>query len=395
MPSRLLDRALPFVFPRLLGVVVAGMVSYVAAGRLLGGRATPDELLTLTRGLPHNPTTEMDLALWALSRDIRVDPASVEMVASRPATEVADAIHAGTASPVLHAGLSRFLDRYGFRSIGEIDLGVTRWSDDPSHLIGSVANYLRLDEDALAPDVQFERGARDAEVTMAALLDRVRGPRRALLRFFLDRTRRLMGSRELPKYMLIRCIFTPLRELVRPVGEELASAGRLADPTDVYFLTLAQARAAVAGADLRATVAAQRAVYERERARRRIPRVLLSDGTDAEVALVDPRDGALRGSPASPGQATGPARVILSPSGAHLEPGEILVAPSTDPGWTPLFLTAGGLVMEMGGMMSHGAVVAREYGIPAIVGVASATELIRTGDVITVDGSAGVVSTGD
>jgi len=91
---------------------------------------------------------------------------------------------------------------------------------------------------------------------------------------------------------------------------------------------------------------------------------------------------------------TATARVILSPKGARLKPGEILVAPSTDPGWTPLFLTAGGLVMEMGGMMSHGAVVAREYGIPAIVGVAGATERIATGEEITVDGSAGVVSGG-
>jgi pyruvate,water dikinase len=138
-------------------------------------------------------------------------------------------------------------------------------------------------------------------------------------------------------------------------------------------------------------VAARRATFERERARRRIPRVLLSDGTDAEVALVPAGDGLL-GSPASPGQATGAARVIRSPQGARLEPGEILVAPSTDPGWTPLFLTAGALVMEMGGMMSHGAVVAREYGIPAVVGVAGATDRIATGQRVTVDGSSGTVT---
>ena len=100
----------------------------------------------------------------------------------------------------------------------------------------------------------------------------------------------------------------------------------------------------------------------------------------------------MRGSPASAGTVTATARVVLDPVGAHLEPGEILVAPSTDPGWTPLFLTAGGLVMEMGGSNSHGAVVAREYGIPAVVGVADATHLIRTGDVITVDGAAGLVT---
>ncbi|HET8786385.1 MAG TPA: PEP-utilizing enzyme, partial [Candidatus Limnocylindrales bacterium] len=196
----------------------------------------------------------------------------------------------------------------------------------------------------------------------------------------------------MPKFMLIKRMFTPLREILRPVGEELAAAGRVKSPDDIYFLTMAEARAAVGGDDMRAAVAAHRAVHARERARRRIPRILLGDGTDAEVALVESVEGDLRGSPASPGTVTGTARVILSPRGAHLEPGEILVAPSTDPGWTPLFLTAGGLVMEMGGMMSHGAVVAREYGIPAVVGVDRATERISTGDVITVDGSTGVVS---
>ena len=140
--------------------------------------------------------------------------------------------------------------------------------------------------------------------------------------------------------------------------------------------------------------AARRAEYRRERGRRRIPRILLSDGTDAEAAYASPAaEGAIKGTPASPGIARGVARVILSPAGATLEPGDVLVAPSTDPGWTPLFLTASALVMEMGGMMSHGAVVAREYGIPAVVGVPDATERIATGTNVTVDGSAGTVTT--
>jgi rifampicin phosphotransferase len=387
-----MQRALPYVFPRMLGVVVAGMVSYLAVGRLLGKRVSPDELLTLTRGLPHNPTTAMDLALWGLSKEIRNDPASAALMAERTQAEVVEAFRAGDAPPVLQAGLATFLERYGFRSVGEIDLGVARWSEDPTHLVGAISNYLQLTDGALAPNAQFERGAREAEATVADLLSRVGGPRRALLRFFLGRARAVMGSRELPKYTLIRQVFTPLRELLKPVGQELAAAGRLEEPDDIYFLTLAEARAAVAGSDMRATVAAHREAFARESARRRIPRVLLSDGTDAEVALVEVAEGALRGSPASPGSVTGKARVIHSPRGAHLEPGEILVAPSTDPGWTPLFLTAGGLVMEMGGMMSHGAVVAREYGIPAVVGVPNATERVASGDRITVDGSAGVVS---
>ena len=119
----------------------------------------------------------------------------------------------------------------------------------------------------------------------------------------------------------------------------------------------------------------------------------MSDGTEPEThAATGAASAGLSGTPASAGTVTGIARVVLDPVGAHLKPGEILVAPSTDPGWTPLFLTAGGLVMEMGGANSHGAVVAREYGIPAVVGVADATLRISTGQRITVDGSTGRVN---
>jgi pyruvate,water dikinase len=119
---------------------------------------------------------------------------------------------------------------------------------------------------------------------------------------------------------------------------------------------------------------------------------LLSDGTEPSPARVAASgDGALRGTAASPGTVTAPARVLRDPAGGRLDQGEVLVAPSTDPGWTPLFLTAGGLVMEMGGAMSHGAVVAREYGIPAVVGVPDATERIADGQTVTVDGTAGLV----
>jgi pyruvate,water dikinase len=225
------------------------------------------------------------------------------------------------------------------------------------------------------------------------LLGRVHGPRRAALRFALRRVRLLIGSREAPKFHLVRLLATPARDLLKPVGTQLAEDHQIADPADVYFLTLPEARRALGGEDLRALIAQRRAAFERERKRKHIPRVLLSDGTDAEATTAaTPTGRDLTGTPASPGAATGPARVILSPEGARLEPGEILVAPSTNPGWTPLFLTAAGLVMEMGGAMSHGAVVAREYGIPAAVGVPGATERITTGTIITVDGSLGTVT---
>ena len=382
------------LLPRLLGIMAPAMLSLGLANVLLRGRARPDEIQMLTLSAPHNPTTEMDLALWSLAASLREDPSSRAALLERAPVDLSLAYRNGSLPPQLQSGLAAFLARYGFRAIGEIDIGVPRWSEDPTHLLGALANYLRLgnDSEALAPDVQFARGRQQAQNMVSQLIARMRGPRRLLLHVVLRRLRQLIGSREAPKFHIIRLLATPARELLLATGAELAVQGRLAAADDIFFLRLDEARAAAAGEDMRATVAIRRAEFDRERTRRHIPRVLLSDGTDAEAALVVRGEGGdLRGSPASPGVVTGRARVIMDPRGAHLEPGEILIAPSTDPGWTPLFLTAGGLVMEMGGMMSHGAVVAREYGIPAVVGVHGATERITTGEAVTVDGFAGTV----
>jgi len=353
-----------------MAMVVAGFASYNAAGRILGKRATQDELRTVLRSLPFNPTTEMDLALWDLARRTRDDPDAERRE------------------------LAAFLERYGHRAVAEIDLGLPRWSEDADHLRNAIAGYRRLPDGAVAPDAQFARGARDADAMVETLARRVHGPKRILVRALLRRVRALSGLREMPKFQIIR-LFARARAILAPVGAELAAAGRIARDDDLWFLTLPDVRRGLAGEDLHAVVATRRAEYARELRRRHIPRVLLSDGTDAEAAYTTPGEGGLRGTPASPGVARGTARVLLSPVGARLEPGEVLVAPATDPGWTPLFLTASALVMEMGGMMSHGAVVAREYGIPAVVGVAGATERIATGQQVSVDGSAGQVSVED
>jgi rifampicin phosphotransferase len=391
--ERLLLEATPRMLPRMLGIIAPAVLTLGLAHVVLRGVATPADIQMLTRSAPRNPTTEMDLALWALSVGLRADGESREALLEREPSDLASAYVAASLPNKLQTGVATFLARYGFRSIGEIDIGVKRWSEDPTHILGVLANYVRLQDASLAPDVQFARGQREAEAKLKELLRRVRGPRRLLVSVLLHRMRALIGGREAPKYHIIRLLVAPARELLQSVGRELAAAGRLSSADDIFLLTLPEARRAVAGADMRDIVVERRRVFERERARRHIPRVLLSDGTDAEVAFVSTGDQqSLRGSPASPGVVSGPARVIRSPLGARLEPGEILVAPSTDPGWTPLFLTAGGLVMEMGGMMSHGAVVAREYGIPAVVGVTGATDRISTGQRITVDGGAGSVS---
>jgi len=399
---RLLGDAIPML-PRVVPVPFTGMALHALALRLASPDADDATGQELLRGLPHNTTTGMDLELWALASRIRTDDVSAAALRAGAPRDLADSYRRGDLPPALQSALAGFLARHGHRAVAEIDLGMPRWSDDPAHLLGVLTNYLRLDDtapdgtapDGTAPDAQFARAARAAEAACAAVVERVRRrsrPRAALVGFALRRARQLAGARETHKDYLIRILAAARAELAA-VGSELAGRGLLDVADDVFFLDLAQVRSALDGADHRDVVAARREEYRRELRRRHVPRVLLSDGTEPETLLrttaTDP--GTLVGSPASAGVVTAPARVVLDPVGAHLEPGEILVAPSTDPGWTPLFLTAGGLVMEMGGPISHGAVVAREYGIPAVVGVPDATTRIRTGDVVTVDGAAGLV----
>jgi pyruvate,water dikinase len=387
---------LPYVAPEAL----PGFLMLALASRLLGGRAQSEELQTVLRGLPNNVTTEMDLALWEVASRIRVDATEASLVRDTPVAELAARFHNGSLPLIVSKELAGFLARYGHRAVAEIDLGLPRWSEDPAHVIGIIANYLRLNDPELAPDEIFANGVAEAE-QMIGNLSRRAGPLRGrIVRFALRRARALTGMRELPKYYIV-VTFAAVRAQLRAVGEELAARGRLAAAEDVFFLTLPEARKALNNsgrdkANLREIILERREAYNRELRRRHVPRVILSDGTEPEAVATEGvhTDGALAGTPASAGNVSGIARVVLDPVGAHLNPGEILVCPSTDPGWTPLFLTAGGLVMEMGGANSHGAVVAREYGIPAVVGVARATELIGTGRHITVDGTSGAVTIG-
>jgi rifampicin phosphotransferase len=394
--ERLLLGGPPSMLPSVVPAFVAGLIANALAGKLLGDLATEDERRVAMRALPHNPTTEMDLALWALVQEARADPNASRTLGETPPEQLARDYRNGSLLGGLQVSMEDFLRSYGHRGVAEIDLGLPRWSEDPSYVFGVLANYLRLEDPGLAPDAQFRRAAREAEGMVAELTRRA--ARRSRLRgglvgFLLGRARALSGLREMPKFCII-LLMARARKLLWTVGEELTGAGRLESAPDVFFVSLPEARRGLAGEDLRPLVRERRAVYEGEVRRRHVPRLLLSDGTEPAA---EPRErpgaarGALHGTPASGGVVTAGARVILDPAGARLEPGEILVAPSTDPGWTPLFLTAGGLVMEMGGPMSHGAIVAREYGIPAVVGVPDATERIATGQKVTMDGSTGEV----
>ena len=359
LPERLtladeaLRETVPIIVRTYLPLFAAGMASFVLLRQLCG-----DEALRVTRGLPHNVTTEMGLELWDTAiamkehgRDGRLEP---------------------------------FLDKFGMRGVGEIDLGRPRWREDPRLLEPVIDSYFRIADQDRSPRAVFEQGARDA---VAAIDEISVGWKGALVRLVAKRMRALAGHRESPKFLLIR-VMGHVREALLESAKELTAASRLDRPEDLFFLTFSELSSDM---DWRQCVGRRRRAYEREQHRHQIPRLLTSEGQAFYESGPDVSDeeGVLVGAPVSPGVAEGRVHVVLRPEGAELAPGDILVCPGTDPAWTPMFLTAAALVTEVGGMMTHGSVVAREYGIPAVVCVHEATKRLSTGQRVRVDGTLG------
>jgi pyruvate,water dikinase len=404
-----LETAMDSLPPVFFGTLIPAVASGQAAQGLLRAACDglPDRerwIMQIARGLPFNVTTEMDLALWEAARSVRRDPAAAREIADTDPADLAARYKAGTLPLEAQTAIARFLERYGARAVGEIDIGRPRWREDPATLFQALSSYLRITDETTAPDEMFRRGAASAERAAEELLVALRGlpggrrrVRRA--RFAISRVRGLVGLRESPKFAAIR-VFSFMREGLLSSGGDLQRAGIVDDAHDVFSLLLSELRAIAAGEtrDWKRLVIDRRREYERERRRRMVPRLMLSDGTafyegvGGAGAAGDDGHQRIPGSPVSPGVAEGPVRVVLDPRSAGLEPGEILVCVGTDPAWTPLFLAAGGLVMEVGGMMTHGSVVAREYGIPAVVGVTGATTRLSTGQRIRVDGNTGTVT---
>ena len=395
--------ALPYLLPRFMAVFAPAMASLNMIGHLLPRKESADHgfsmpALEVTRGLPDNVTTEMDLALWRTAIAIRADDEARGIFSASDAPQLARRYLDGALPPAAQSAVAGFLERYGMRGVGEIDLGQPRWREDPTPVMQALQSYLQIDS-GHAPDVLFARGekaAGEAIEKLAAEARRQPGGRlkAKLLRGAARRVRLLMGARETPKFFAIRAMGI-VRGALLAIGEEFVTAGVIDRPDDLFFLHAAELDA-LAQDDLRdwkALVAARRAAYERELRRRQVPRVLASDGRAfyAGVGAETDTGDVISGSPVSPGVVEGAVRVVLNPFEAQLLPGEILVCPGTDPAWTPLFMAAGGLVMEVGGMMTHGSVVAREYGIPAVVGVHRATERLHNGQKIRVDGTTGKI----
>lgn len=355
--------------------------------------------LQVTRGMPYNPTTEMDLALWAMAKELRHDPALCDLLRNTSPVALSSCYLSRSLPPQLMGLVERFLDRYGARGLAEIDLGRERWREDPTHVFEMLSSFIQIEDENHAPDVVFARGAQEAQKAVDQIAALVRTTRFGwlkshLVRFFAGRARQLMGARESPKFFIVRMLAVVRHKLLE-VGQEFVDAGELRQAGDLLYLSFAELGAFAREEDFnwQELITSRRESYRRELHRKQIPRLLLSDGRAfyEGISTERPQSGSLSGSPVSPGSIQGRARVVFDPREAHLLPGEIMVCKGTDPSWTPLFLTARGLIMETGGMMTHGAVVAREYGIPAVVGVDRATSLIQTGQMVLLDGSSGQI----
>lgn len=391
------SNAFPFLLPRFIPLFGPSMLGL----NLLARFAPPASNLALeaTRSLPDNVTTQMDLALWRAAVQIGQDAAAKQVFHSNDAAALAQAYLSRELPSAAQSAIDGFLQRYGMRGVGEIDLGQPRWRDDPTPVIQSLKSYLEIEPQS-APEAVFARGEQAAQAaieTIAAAARRQHGGwlKERIVRFAARRVRVLMGVRESPKFYAVRLMGIAHQALVE-VGEEFVQAGAIEHPDDLFFLRLSELEALAhrESQDWKAVVDYRRSSYYREQRRRRVPRLLVSDGRaffDGVGAATD-SGATLSGSPVSPGVVEGAVRVVLDPRRTQLLPGEILVCPGTDPAWTPLFMAAAGLVTEVGGMMTHGSVVAREYGIPAVVGVHQATLRLKDGQRIRLDGSRGTIT---
>lgn len=352
---------------------------------------------TLTLSAPDNITSEMGLALLDVADVIRPHPEVVALLRGVEDGDFLDELAKVAGGTEARDAVEGYLDRYGMRCAGEIDITRPRWRERPSTLVPVILDNVRNFEPG-ASERRFEHGRQEAQKKEEDVLSRLRalpeGDRKAdEAKRMIDRVRAFIGYREYPKYGIVSRYFVYKRALLEE-AERLVRADVLAEKEDVFYLTFQELHDVVRSNQ----VVDRRLVQERKDAFRSYhaltpPRVLTSDGE--AVAGAYRRDdvpaGALIGVPVSVGTVEGRARVVLDLAEADLEAGDILVTACTDPGWTPLFVGIAGLVTEVGGLMTHGAVIAREYGLPAVVGVERATRLIRDGQRIRVHGTDGYV----
>jgi rifampicin phosphotransferase len=384
--------------PRGLQVIMAGMQ---AGGWLnemleawLGEKNAGD---TLAQSAPGNVTAEMGLALLDVADAVRPHPEVVAFLERLGDDDgFLDELPALAGGAVARAAIEGFLATYGMRCVGEIDITRPRWSERPATLVPIILSNVKNFEPGAGPR-RLEQGREEAARKERDVVARLRAlpdgeERAAETERTIERLRTFTGYREYPKYGMVSRSFV-YKEAVMREAERLVDAGVLGAREDAFFVRFDELREAVRTGRVDDDLIRRRKEEFRTYAALTPPRVLTSDGEalTGTYRRDGAPEGALVGQPVSAGTIEGRARVILDIADADLEAGDILVTPYTDPSWTPLFVAIAGLVTEVGGLMTHGAVIAREYGLPAIVGVEHATRLIEDGQRIRVNGTDGYV----
>jgi len=376
------------------------MSAMQASGRLneqlqawLGEKNAVD---ALTRSVPSNVTSEMGLALLDVADVIRPYPEVVAFLRHVEDDNFLAELPALAGGREARDAIQAYLGKYGMRCVGEIDITKPRWSERPSTLVPMILGNIRNFEPG-AGERLFEQGRQEAWEKEQELLTRLRalpeGEQKAEeAKRMIDRIRTFIGYREYPKFHIVSRYFVYKQALLKD-AERLVRAHVLRDREEIFYLTFAELHDVVRTNQVDNQLIRQRKDAFRSYAALTPPRVLTSDGEAIAGAYrrADVPAGALTGLAVSAGTVEGRARVILDMAEADFEAGDILVTDYTDPSWTPAFVAIKGLVTEVGGLMTHGAVIAREYGLPAVVGVEHATRLIRDGQRIRVHGTDGYV----
>ncbi|WP_414583479.1 phosphoenolpyruvate synthase [Scytonema sp. PCC 10023] len=379
------------------GVIMTGMnaSSWIneKMNEWLGEKNAAD---TLSQSAPNNITSSMGLALLDVADVIRPYPEVIEYLQQVKDDNFLDELVKFEGGQETQDAICAYLNKYGMRCVGEIDITRTRWSEKPTTLVPMILSNIKNLEPG-ASDRKFEQGQQEALNKEQELLDRLKqlpdGEQKAQeTKRMIDLIRNFVGYREYPKYGIVNRYFVYKQALLKE-AEQLVQANVIHEKEDIYYLTFEEFREVVRTNKLDYQIISKRKDEYKLYEKLTPPRVITSDGEI--IAGRYKRENlpaeAIIGLPVSSGVIEGRARVILNMEDADLEDGDILVTSFTDPSWTPLFVSIKGLVTEVGGLMTHGAVIAREYGLPAVVGVESATKLINDGQRIRVNGTEGYV----
>ncbi len=358
--------------------------------------AVANRLLSRAGGMA---SAESGVALWQLAASATAQPELRAAVQNaRSFAELSHALAGSAAGREFLRQWDAFMRRYGHHAAGgELDIASVRWSEKPDDVLRLVQGFLAGAEQR-NPARALDERARESRRLLEECCARLRNPlKRWWFRLALRQAQQWMVFRENLKSEVIRMVAV-MRRMFLELGERMVRQGILERSGDIFFLACEEIepvyRGTAGALDVRALIRTRREEFDRNRAL--APPPVVVGRFDPARHTLPPVDGAareLKGLPVSAGVVTGPARVMLrADGGERVLPGEILVAPFTDPGWTPHFLAAAGLVTDIGGQLSHGSVIAREYGLPAVVNVPSATRTVHTGDLIEVDGDRGIVT---